>query len=141
MILYCGIFFQHDCLPVRLLDLFHELAVKGSLQATENSLREVAEIIQNNEARNHKLHYEIAQILFRTAPADHPAVKFARKLLDGAIAMQKRSEYLGEKVRIFLQAGNYEAARALAFEAIESDTTPDMQLLIGTSTFCYVIKQ
>ncbi|VDN24110.1 unnamed protein product [Gongylonema pulchrum] len=69
---------QHDCLPVRLLDLFHELAVKGSLQATENSLREVAEIIQNNEARNHKLHYEIAQILFRTAPADHPAVKFAR---------------------------------------------------------------
>lgn len=48
--------------------------------------------------------------------------------------MQRKSEYLGEKVRILLQAGDNKAAQALAFEAVEIGSTPDKQVLIGMNT-------
>uniref|UniRef100_A0A915PRR2 Tetratricopeptide repeat protein 21B n=1 Tax=Setaria digitata TaxID=48799 RepID=A0A915PRR2_9BILA len=101
---------QTDCLQVRLLEIIHELVVKGAGKEIDSILQNLAEAIERNESRNHELHYKIAQLISRTTTFDHPAAKFAIKLLDRAIGMAAKQEYLCEQVRFLLQGGNFKAA-------------------------------
>ncbi|CAG9531744.1 unnamed protein product [Cercopithifilaria johnstoni] len=133
------LFLQNDCLQVRWLEVIHELVIKNRVKETENVLQNLAEAIEKNEPKNYQLHHKIAQLLIRITIFDHPATKFARKLLDRAVSVTKNQDYLCEQVRLLLQSGDFKAAETIMFGALKDDVTPNEQLLIGVAQ-CFIAK-
>ncbi|EJD76093.1 tetratricopeptide repeat protein 21B [Loa loa] len=130
---------QNDCLHVRWLEVIHELIIKGRVMETENALQNLAEAIEKNEPKNYQLHHKIAQLIIRITASDHPAAKFARKLIDRVISMTKNQEYLYEQVRLLLQGGDFKTAESVTLEALKDDVAPNEQLLIGVAQ-CFIAK-
>ncbi|VBB28350.1 unnamed protein product [Acanthocheilonema viteae] len=114
---------QNDCLQARWLEVIHELVIKSRVKETENALQNLAEAIEKNEPKNYQLHHKIAQLIIRITAFDHPAAKFARKLLERAVSVTKNQDYLCEQVRLLLQSGDFKAAETIAFEALKDSVT------------------
>uniref|UniRef100_A0A1I8EC19 TPR_REGION domain-containing protein n=1 Tax=Wuchereria bancrofti TaxID=6293 RepID=A0A1I8EC19_WUCBA len=131
---------QNDCLQVLWLEVIHELIIKGQITEMENILQNFAEVIEKNESKNYQLHHKIAQLIIRITTFDHPAAKFARKLLDRVISMTKNQDCLYEQMRLLLQGGDFKAAEAITFEALKDDVTTSNELILIGIAQCFIAK-
>ena len=59
---------------------------------------------------------------------------FFRNFLEKAISIERKAEYLGEKVRDLAERGEVKNARTIALEALQVDAPSDSQVLLGALT-------
>ncbi|VDM42674.1 unnamed protein product [Toxocara canis] len=113
--------------------------IQGSAQNTDASLSDLRDAIDNSEPFNHQLHFKTAQLLAALAEEGTSGALLAKVLLERAIRIERRADYLGEQVRMLVQMGDVKTARPIALEALQMETS-DAQVLLGVVR-CFLAEE
>ncbi|VDK46613.1 unnamed protein product [Anisakis simplex] len=123
---------QNDSVPIHLIQTVYALAIQGDLHSIDGYLSDLNDAIQSNESSNHQCLFKISQLLSGLAEDGSSCAQFARNLLEKAISIEDRAEYLDEHVKALIQSGDLRTAHAIALNALKADDTSDISILLGS---------
>ncbi|VDD93632.1 unnamed protein product [Enterobius vermicularis] len=116
--------FQPDCVPAHLIQTIHAIAIEGKPELIWSSLEELQKVIAFVEPSNDCLYFDVAQLLARICENGGDHTKLANKFLEKAIEIDRKPEYLAEKMRILVLEKDVKGARAIAMEVLQMEPPP-----------------
>ncbi|CAJ0941880.1 unnamed protein product, partial [Mesorhabditis belari] len=127
---------QSECLAAHLLLALNAVCVKGGQTNVETALGDLFSAFESMESLNHQLAYSLADLFIRCAVRNATTSQFCRKLLDKALALDRRPEYLALAVRLLIHNDDAKGGLEVAKELITIGSEEPRALLgIG---LCYL---
>ncbi|VDN52302.1 unnamed protein product [Dracunculus medinensis] len=122
---------KDGCVSAHMLQLLYAYLVNGNMELIDTCLRDLRNSVEKSESNNHQIQFKLAKILGGIGEKGSTTAHYAKNLLDNAIQLWRKSEYLAEKVQRLMHYDDFKTAKPLAIEALQIDSQPEPQILLG----------
>ncbi|TMS35087.1 hypothetical protein L596_002557 [Steinernema carpocapsae] len=123
----------NHCFLLHIIELVKIVVVHGDLSDINSILNDINDTVASSENDNTHFQLYLAQLLSRCGFEHQNILQFARKLLDRALAIERRSMFLVEKSKLLLLDGDHKQAKTMAMTALEIDHDPSDDVLLAHS--------